>query len=67
MATSHFRRMLTAKVMEVLEARVEQVTKGVPVDYAGYREEVGYIKGLRDALVLAEDLEREPDERSNSG
>lgn len=66
MATSNFHRMLRAKVMEVLDTRTKQLIGGVPADYAAYREEVGYLRGLQDALVHAEDLEREPDERRNS-
>lgn len=66
MANSLFGRMFRVKVTEVLESRTAQITTGVPQDYAAYREGVGYIRGLMDALTIAEDVEREPDERSDS-
>lgn len=66
MANSLFGRMFSAKVAEVLEARAKEMTLGLCKDYPAYREEVGYIRGLKDALVFAEEVEREPDERSDS-
>lgn len=67
MASSIFHRMLRVKLAEVLEARASELTSGLCKDYAAYREEVGYIRGLKDALVYSEEVEREPDERSNTG
>lgn len=66
MANSHFHRLLRAKIAEVLEARASELTAGVCKDYAAYKEEAGYIRGLRDALVFSEEVEREPDERSDT-
>ena len=67
MASSLFARMLRVKIAEVLEARASEMTIGVCKDYPSYREEVGYIRGLRDALTFSEEVEREPDERSDTG
>lgn len=66
MAQSHFNRALHAKVAEVLEARQTQIASGVCKDFEHYKYETGLIEGLRMALNLADDLEREPDGRSDS-
>ena len=58
--------MLRAKIAEVLDARLHQMAAGVCKDYSAYKEEVGYIRGLEDAIKFAEDVEREPDERSDT-
>lgn len=66
MAVSLFHRQLRLKISEVLDTSLAHLASGVCKDYAGYREEVGYLRGLNDALKFAEDLEREPDERSDT-
>lgn len=58
--------MFRARVSEVLEARSEEITAGLCKDYPAYREEVGYIRGLTDALTFSEEVEREPDERRDT-
>jgi hypothetical protein len=65
-AVSFFHRTLRTKIGEVLDTSTKQLASGICKDYAAYREEAGYLRGLMDALKLADDIEREPDERSDS-
>jgi hypothetical protein len=65
-ASSLFHRLLRVKVMEVLDTSMRNLASGNCRDYGAYKEEVGYCRGLKDALTYAEDVEREPDERSDT-
>ena len=66
MASSLFARMLRVKIAEVLDTRSKELAGGICSDYSRYMHEVGYIQGLKDALTFSEDIEREPDERSDT-
>ena len=59
MAQTRFHTLLRAKVQETIEIRVGSISAGQCTDYASYRENVGYIKGLMDALGLADEIEKE--------
>lgn len=59
MAKTRFHSLLEHKINERVESRIESTISGAAEDYARYREQVGYISGLKDALRLAEDVERE--------
>jgi len=61
MSETHFHRLLKAKVAEVLEARRLQIADGACNDFNHYKYETGFIHGLRAALEIAGDLEREID------
>ncbi len=61
MAVSRFHRLLEAKVKEVIEGESIRISNGQPPDWASYRESVGYIRGLTDALRLCEDVEKDLD------
>jgi hypothetical protein len=60
-AESHFHRVLRARVAEVLDARSQSIASGACATHDHYQHEVGFIAGLRAALELAEDLERDMD------
>lgn len=66
MASSNLARLFLVKLAEVLDTRTDELSLGQCKDYSSYREEVGYLRGLRDAIKIIDELEREPDERSDS-
>ncbi len=55
---TRFHSLLEGLVQEEIEKIKEEMADGI-VDYPQYRENVGLIKGLRGALRLCEDLERD--------
>ena len=59
MVQTRFHTLLMGKVEETIRARSDSMAAGQCTDYASYRENVGYIKGLMDALGLADDIEKE--------
>lgn len=61
MAVSRFHNLLRAKVEEKLVDIADSVCSGQLPDYPAYRDMVGYIRGLNDALRLCEDIERDLD------
>lgn len=56
---TRFHSILEERIQEQLNKRAEELSKGVDVEH--YREQVGYCNGLRDALVIADDVEKEFD------
>lgn len=63
---SNLGRLFEAKVTEVLVTRQEEMSNGAAKSFEQYRQQVGYLHGLRDALKLMDELEREPDERDTA-
>lgn len=64
---TRFHSLLQKKVEAAIEERTIQVYTGVCLDYAGYREQVGYIQGLTDSLKLGDEVEQDMgNERSDS-
>jgi len=59
MAETRFHSLLKGKVQYAVEVRAGDIAAGQCTDYAAYRENVGYIKGLMDALALADEIEKE--------
>lgn len=59
MASTRFHAKLEAKVNEAVENRSVSIVDGACTDYAHYRENVGYIRGLQDALKFCDDIEAE--------
>lgn len=45
------------KVNERARQIVEHVSNGGATDYAGYREQVGYLRGLSEAVKLVEEVD----------
>jgi len=61
MAVTRFHSLLKAKLQEVISDATEAISCGLPSDYSSYKESVGYIRGLNDALRVCEDIERDLD------
>lgn len=59
MAKSRFHSQLEQKVMEAIETRVQSMADGAVADYPQYQFNVGYLRGLKDALKIADDIEGE--------
>lgn len=54
-----FHRNLQARLGEALEQHAAELITGRATDYADYRHRVGRIRGLKDALMLAKDVNDE--------
>jgi hypothetical protein len=61
MPKTRFHLLLEERVKEVVEANSIAIVGGQPKDYATYREQVGYIRGLVDALTLCDQLNEDLD------
>ena len=59
MAKTHFQRQLEAKLAERYEEVTAHMAMGTFPDWAAYRNEVGYLRGLRDVLTICEQIEAE--------
>ena len=59
MAQTRFAALLKNKIEGVVQERATQVANGACTDYPQYKENVGYIRGLLDAIKLADDVEIE--------
>lgn len=59
MSKTRFHAQLEARIKEAVENRANSIANGDVADYAQYREQVGYISGLRDALKIGEQIEAE--------
>ena len=59
MARSHFQELLTDRVLKQAANLRADISAGACQDYATYREACGVVRGLMDALALAEETEKE--------
>lgn len=59
MALSRFHTLLKTKIDAEIAKTGAQITSGGMTSYEGYREAVGYVRGLVAALKLADDTEVE--------
>lgn len=59
MATTRFHAILEDKIKEAVENRRNSLASGACVDYAHYRENVGFITGLQEVLNICDDIEKE--------
>jgi hypothetical protein len=59
MAKTRFHAELEARINIAVENRSKSIASGAASDYAHYRENVGYILGLQEALKLCDDIEAE--------
>ena len=59
MSKTRFHAQLEVRIKEAVENRTNSIAKGDVPDYASYREHVGYIRGLQDALKIGEEIESE--------
>lgn len=58
-AYSRHGRLLEERIEEHILSLSAQLGFGSATDYASYRQAVGQLQGLRDALKISEDLDRE--------
>jgi hypothetical protein len=56
---SRFHLLLDGKIQEAVERMVESLVEGGASDYPKYKEIVGYVRGLKDALKYCEEIETE--------
>lgn len=59
MSKTRFHALLEEKIRIEVENRSISLANGGASDYPNYRESVGYIRGLQDAVKLCEEIERE--------
>ena len=59
MSKTRFHAQLEAKINEAVENRSISIADGAATDYPHYKENVGYIRGLRDALKFCDEIEAE--------
>ena len=59
MSRTHFHAKLEARINEAVENRSISIAEGAATDYPHYKENVGYIRGLRDALKFCDEIEAE--------
>lgn len=57
MATIQFHAHLRKRVGEIIERETDQIVGGYSA-YDVYREQVGYLKGLKEVLAIAEEIEK---------
>ena len=50
---------LARRLDEISRDSIDRITQGACGDFAWYKYHVGYLKGLRDALEAAEEVDRE--------
>jgi hypothetical protein len=60
-AKTRLHRLLEERVAAVVAEYSISLIGGQAVDFAGYRESCGYIRGLTDALKLCDDIEGDLD------
>lgn len=58
MPVTRFHVLLAEKVEVEVEKTAQELASGAPVDYAKYRELVGYIRGMRACLALCDEIEQ---------
>ena len=59
MSETGFSARLKAKIAETMESRSTSIATGACGDYAAYREQVGYIRGLLDVVELCREIEKD--------
>ncbi len=59
MSKTRFHSILETRINEAVEKMAESIANGHANDYANYRQHVGYISGLRQALKLCAEIEAE--------
>lgn len=61
MPKTHFHAKLEARINAAISDRSEALTSGAIENISEYKFEVGFINGLRTALSLADEIQREDD------
>jgi hypothetical protein len=58
---SRFHTIVKSKIMDMIDQRLTELGNGAATDFASYQFLVGHLTGLKDALSLCEQTEREFD------
>jgi len=58
MATIHYFSVLRQKVQEEVAAERDRMASGQYKDWPTYREQVGYLNGLKAALDIVDEIEK---------
>lgn len=56
---TRFHALLDYKIQEAIKQQESEVCGGMCQSFDAYQAQIGYIRGLRDALRLAEEVETE--------
>lgn len=59
MARSHFANLLEKRVRERVASLANSVAAGEAPDFPQYKYHCGVIKGLEDAILIADEIEQE--------
>lgn len=59
MAKTRFHSLLEERIIKAVDSMAMSLASGEASDYPAYRESVGYIRGLREALNLCDEIEGE--------
>jgi hypothetical protein len=59
MPSTRFHLLLEQIVKLKIEEATDNIIRGYCQDHAVYREQVGYIRGLKDALILCDQIEED--------
>ena len=57
MAKTRFHLLFENAIAHAIIDRSQSVVSGACMDYAAYKQQVGYLEGLNDALKIADSLE----------
>ena len=61
MPKTRFHQLLEARINEVIRNQTELLSDGSAHSYDEYKTSIGYIQGLRNALTLCDEIEKELD------
>lgn len=59
MANSRLFKLLEVEIKSAADRAADSIIGGLAPDYASYRDYVGYIRGLNDALTLCNQIEED--------
>ena len=61
MPQTRFHQLFQERALKEIEKANQELASGAAKDFGQYRDYVGYIRGLGDALRLCDEIEREYD------
>jgi len=59
MAQTFFGSLLKQRIVDTINARAESLALGAAQNYESYRQNVGFIEGLKEVLNICEELEKD--------
>lgn len=51
-------RLFESRIFEIKERILADLSAGIPIDFASYKDLVGYLRGLEDALNVLKDIQK---------